>query len=129
MRPVPATSSKEQRGQSYGYFPDGKATGTIIKAEEINGKIVGSVRDYLKNNTVHIGKLIVHPDLQRRGIETRLLLEMQRIYPDKRYELFTSTRSLHNIKIYQNLGNIIFKEEAVDNELIFIYLEKTSNTK
>lgn len=85
--------------------------GTILKALDGNNKITGSVRAYCENGTVYIGKLIVHPDCQRNGIGTKLLLEIERIYPNKRYELFTSSRSTGNIKLYERLGYHIFQEK------------------
>ena len=39
-------------------------------------------------------------------------------------ELFTSTKSISNIRLYERLGYKIFKEEAVYEELQFVYLEK-----
>lgn len=98
--------------------------GTILKALDGNNKITGSVRAYCENGTVYIGKLIVHPDCQRNGIGTKLLLEIERIYPNKRYELFTSTRSTGNIKLYERLGYHIFQEKPVNSELKFVFLEK-----
>lgn len=102
-------------------------SGIILKALNANDKIVGSVRVFIKNDTVHIGKLIVHPDFRRKGIGTKLLLEIEIRFPDYRYELFTSTQSVSNLSLYQSLGYKIFKEESVKNGLKFIYLEKTSN--
>lgn len=98
--------------------------GTILKALDGNNKITGSVRAYCENGTVYIGKLIVHPACQRNGIGTKLLLEIERLYPNKRYELFTSTRSTGNIKLYERLGYHIFQEKPVNSELKFVFLEK-----
>ena len=98
--------------------------GTILKAVDEGGVIIGSVRAYPENGTVYIGKLMVHPCLQKKGLGTKLLLEMERRYPNQRYELFTSTKSISNIRLYEKLGYEIFKEEAVSQELQFVYLEK-----
>ncbi len=98
--------------------------GSILKVLDENDKIIGSVRAYEDNKSVYIGKLIVHPDWQKKGIGTKLLLEVENIYPIKRYELFTSTRSENNIKLYKRLGYKIFKEESITSELCFVYLEK-----
>ena len=98
--------------------------GTILKALDDIGVIIGSVRAYQENGTVYIGKLMVHPKMQRKGIGTKLLLEIEREYPNQRYELFTSTKSISNIRLYERLGYKIFKEEAVSQELQFVYLQK-----
>lgn len=98
--------------------------GVILKATDENGTVIGSVRAYCENGTAFIGKLMVHPDFQKRGIGSLLLSEIEKQYPDFRYELFTSTRSIGNIKLYQKLGYRIFKEEAVSEELKFVYMEK-----
>lgn len=99
--------------------------GIILKALDESEKIIGSVRGYSDNGTTYIGKLIVHPKMQRHGIGTKLLLEMEKEYPEQRYELFTSTRSTNNIALYERLGYRIFDEKQITDELIFVYLEKT----
>lgn len=98
--------------------------GIILKIVSDNNAIIASVRAYLKGDTVHIGKLMVHPDFRRRGLGSRLLMEIERYYPQKRYELFTSTKSINNIKLYQNLGYEIFDEKKISEELTFVYLQK-----
>lgn len=98
--------------------------GIILKAIDENGVIIGSVRAYQDGGTVYIGKLMVHPERQKKGIGTKLLLEIETEYPDQRYELFTSTKSISNIRLYEKLGYKIFKEEAVSPELQFVYLQK-----
>lgn len=98
--------------------------GIVLKAVDEEGGIIGSVRAYQEEGTVYIGKLMVHPNMQKRGIGTKLLLEMEKEYPNQRYELFTSTKSISNIRLYEKLGYEIFKEEAVTQELQFVYLQK-----
>lgn len=98
--------------------------GIILKAVDEDNIIIGSVRGYLANGTVYIGKLIVHPKKQGKGIGTKLLLAIEREYPNQRYELFTSTKSTRNIKLYEKLGYRIFGEKKITEELKFVYLEK-----
>ena len=98
--------------------------GTVLKAVDGAGTIIGSVRAYRENETVYIGKLMVHPSMQNQGLGTKLLLAMEQEYPNQRYELFTSTKSISNIRLYERLGYKIFKEESVSEELQFVYLEK-----
>lgn len=98
--------------------------GIILKALDEDKTIIGSVRAFCDNGTVYIGKLMVHPSKQGQGIGTKLLLEMEKQYPNQRYELFTSTRSEKNITLYQKLGYKIFDEEQITEELRFVYMEK-----
>lgn len=86
--------------------------------------IIGSVRAKKVDDTVHIGKLMIHPDYRGKGFGTKLLLEIEQSFPDSRYELFTSTKSVDNIRLYQKLGYKIFSEKAVNSELVFVYMEK-----
>lgn len=98
--------------------------GIVLKAIDEKNIIVGSVRVYSEKGTVYIGKLMVHPQQQKRGIGTKLLLEIEKEYPNQRYELFTSTKSIGNIRLYERLGYKIFKEVSMTEELQFVYLEK-----
>ncbi len=98
--------------------------GLVLKMTDENDVIIGSVRAKEKAGTVYIGKLMVRPDHQKKGYGKRLLLEAEKYYPGKRYELFTSTRSKDNIRLYESAGYIEFDRKAVDDELIFVYMEK-----
>ena len=99
-------------------------TGIVLKMTGENGKIIGSVRAREKDGTVYIGKLMVDPAHQRKGNGRRLLLEVEKYFPGKRYELFTSTRSKDNIRLYESAGYKQFDLKTVDDELVFVYMEK-----
>lgn len=96
----------------------------FLKALDENSRIIGSVRACCEGDTAYIGKLMVHPDHQRRGLGSRLLRAIENACHVQRYELFTSTKSAGNIRLYQRLGYQIFKEEKITEELTFVYLEK-----
>ena len=98
--------------------------GIFLKAIDEKGKIIASVRAFSENNTLFIGKLMVLPDLQGKGIGTRLLDEIERICPHSRYELFTSSKSERNIKLYERQGYKKYKEQDLSDDLKLIYLEK-----
>ena len=100
--------------------------GIILKAVNDGSKIIGSVRAYQKDDTVYIGKLIVHPEHQKKGIGTALLHEIEIVCPSARYELFTSDKSKDNLRLYQKLGYKSFKEQEITKELRFIFLDKKS---
>ena len=98
--------------------------GTVLKMTDENGKIIGSVRGKEADGTLYIGKLMVHPDHQRKGYGRRLVTAIEECCPGRRYELFTSTRSVNNIRMYETLGYKQFDVRDVDGELKFVYLEK-----
>jgi len=97
--------------------------GVVLKAVK-DGKIIGSVRAYEKENTVYIGKLIVLPEYQNKGIGKRLLQAVEDEFRGRRYELFTGEKSEKNLRLYEKCGYTRFKREEVTPELTFIYLEK-----
>ncbi len=104
-------------------------SGIILKMVSDDGAIIGSVRAKENKGTVSVGKLMVHPNHRCRGYGTRLLNEIENHFPEKRYELFTSTKSLDNIRLYQRNGYAVFDEKAVRDELVFVYMEKYGGDK
>lgn len=96
----------------------------FLKATDDNNDIIGSVRAYVENNTAFIGKIIVLPAKQGQGVGTKLLFDIERRCPAERYELFTSDKSVRNIRLYEYLGYVRFLEQKITDRLTFIYLEK-----
>ncbi|WP_366935029.1 GNAT family N-acetyltransferase [Phascolarctobacterium sp.] len=68
----------------------------ILKLVDQTGRIIGSIRAQKQEDSVYIGKLMVHPAYQRQGLGSRLLQEIERTVVGRRYELFTSSRSMRN---------------------------------
>jgi ribosomal protein S18 acetylase RimI-like enzyme len=91
----------------------------------VGGRIIGSVRGYSKDGTCYIGRLIVHPDFQNRGIGTNLMNEIERTLSScKRFELFTGDRSERNLYLYEKLGYKVFKTAKITDQTNIVFLEK-----
>jgi len=99
----------------------------FLKAMKRNGNIIGSVRVYMDNDTAYIGRLIVHPQMQGQGIGRKLLLAIEQECPTIRYELFTGNKSIKNLRLYEHLGYVKFREQDIADGLAFIYMEKYAN--
>ena len=84
-----------------------------------------TVRAYLEKETAYIGRLMVKPDSQNRGIGTRLMQAIEQYFRiADRYELFTGHKSARNLYLYQRLGYREFKRIHVIDSII---LEKHRN--
>ena len=94
----------------------------IIDGE--NNEIIGSIRAYEENNRVYIGKLMVHPDYQNKGIGKYLLETIETLFPNKTLELFTSSKSEKNLYIYKKNGYKEFKRQKTPDNIEIIFLEK-----
>lgn len=96
----------------------------FLKATDENGKIIGSVRAHCEGGTAYIGKLIVQPEMQGQGIGTRLVAEVEKEFPAVRYEIFTSSKSVRTIRLYEHLGYVRFREQKISGKLTLVFLEK-----
>ncbi|XQS16685.1 GNAT family N-acetyltransferase [Citrobacter telavivensis] len=97
----------------------------LLKASLAEGRIVGSVRGHVVGNTCHVGRLIVHPNFQRRGIGSDLLNALERQFPDiTRFELFTGHKSAGNLRLYRRHGYQEYRRDPIHAGLTMIYLEK-----
>jgi len=102
--------------------------GRFLKAT-LKGKIIGSVKAYAKDGTCHIGRLVVHPDYQRRGIGSQLMHAIEGTFEDAdRFELFTAHRSTPALELYQAMGYQEFKREKMNTHDL-VYMEKHPREK
>jgi ribosomal protein S18 acetylase RimI-like enzyme len=89
------------------------------------GRIIGSVRGSLVSATCLIGRLIVHPNCQRRGVGTALMKSIEKAFGTaERFELFTGTRSSSNIRLYRKLGYEECREDDLSREVRLVFMEK-----
>ncbi len=103
---------------------------TILKAVQ-DGRIVGSVNGFIKEDRCLIGRLMVHPDFQGRGIGTRLMTAVEAVFADARaWEVFTGELSVKNIRLYERLGyRVVRKELFPGSRFGVVFMEKTLNAR
>lgn len=96
----------------------------VLKAHQ-DGWIVGSVRAKEIAGTCAIGRLIVDPDAQGRGIGTRLMHDVEgRFGKARRFELFTGSRSERNIRLYRHLGYQMLETRHLTPVIEIVIMEK-----
>lgn len=96
----------------------------VLKAV-VDGTLVGSVRAHLHAGTCRIGRLIVHPTVQGRGIGTRLMTAIEaRFATAAGFELFTGDRSTRNLALYEKLGYRRTRVASLNAHTTVVILEK-----
>lgn len=90
----------------------------------VDDAIIGSVRANERDGTCYIGKLMVNPNYQNKGIGKMLMNAIEGLFPNSRYELFTGSKSEKNIAVYEKLGYKAFKEHIINPDFSLVYLEK-----
>ncbi|MFC6455482.1 GNAT family N-acetyltransferase [Paenibacillus vulneris] len=95
----------------------------VLKAV-VSDTIIGSVRAIEQDGTCYIGKLLVDPNHQNKGVGKKLMYAIEGCFPNSRYELFTGSKSEKNIALYEKLGYKAFKERLISHDFSLVYLEK-----
>ena len=88
-------------------------------------RLVASIRVLVEGTKATLGRFAVAPDVQGRGIGTRLLDEIVAHLPEGTQEvwIFTSRDSLHNIAMYQRRG-YEYQNDQTAGDLTYAYLRK-----
>ena len=70
------------------------------------GRLVGAARGRRVDNSWDIGRIMVAPDLQGRGLGRLLLTRIEQAAPEDvtRFGLFTGARSERNLRLYRKAG-------------------------
>jgi ribosomal protein S18 acetylase RimI-like enzyme len=99
----------------------------FLKAVE-GGALIGSVRAGDHEGVCHIGRLIVDPRHQRKGLASALMSAIEAEFPTvDRFELFTGTKSEGSIRLYERLGYVVSGRWAVSPKVSHVTLTKQRN--
>jgi ribosomal protein S18 acetylase RimI-like enzyme len=89
------------------------------------GSVVGSVRTRVDARVAYVGRLIVHPAFERRGIGTRLMHAAEAECADADvFELFTGHLSEGNLRLYARLGYTEVRRERASARVQLVTLQK-----
>ena len=101
------------------------AAGEVLVARS-GSRIIGAVRGVREADEVHIGRLVVAPDLHGRGIGAALLraVEAHRSAGVRRFRLFTGDRSVANLGLYRKIGYVETHREPVTETLSLVHMAK-----
>lgn len=90
-------------------------------------QVIGSVRGEVRDQRGHIGRLIVHPDWQGRGIGRQLMRAIEAsIAPVSHFRVFTGDRSVANIRHYESHGYRQIDTKAVSDKVRIVIMEKAA---
>ena len=103
-------------------------THTFLKA--VTGdRIVGSVRGRVEGDVCFVSRLIVHPEVQNRGVGKALMRAIEERFDSVvRYELYTGHKSVKNLALYEGLGYVRFREEPQSDKVMLIHMRKERTT-
>ncbi|MBD3142888.1 GNAT family N-acetyltransferase [Microbispora bryophytorum] len=99
-------------------------TAVVLKATD-GGRLVGAVRGQMSGSTCLVGRLVVAPDRQGRGIGSALLAAMHEAVPEAAaFDLFTGHLSEGNLRLYRRLGYRETQRERVQDHLMLVHLRR-----
>ena len=67
---------------------------------------------------------MTHPQYRRQGLAKKLLAAVDTMYPNETKELYTCTKSVTNICLYEKMGYKRAEEFTEDTGLTFVYMRK-----
>lgn len=96
----------------------------VLKLVLENG-IVASVRATMEADVCRIGRLIVHPRFQGQGLGTMLMARIESDFAAAScFEIFTGSRSIANLRLYQRLGYSETRRVDISANLTLVFLQK-----
>ncbi|MGV9775326.1 GNAT family N-acetyltransferase [Streptosporangium sp. NPDC003464] len=98
-------------------------TGTVLVARS-RGRIVGAVRGQLSGTTCLVGRLVVAPDTQGRGIGGALLSALHGEIAAAAFDLFTGHLSEGNLRLYRRHGYRETRRERMSDHLTLVHMRR-----
>jgi len=99
----------------------------ILKVES-SEKIIASGQAYLVGDCCHIGRMVVLPAYQGRGIGSMLMATLESTFPKaSEYEIFTGEKSSRNLAMYKRRGYIPYNT-AILGKTKVIFLRRSRTT-
>ena len=114
---LPMTETQDQASEEFGKC-------TTLKVLADDGRIIGSVRGSVEDDSLYIGRLMVLPEYQQQGIGKQLFREIQQLLPHHRAWLCTCKQVPAPYEFYLREGFQSYKEEIVGPGLSWVYMEK-----
>lgn len=100
------------------------AEGLFYKAVDDSGNIIGSVRGKKYEDYLYIGKLMVHPNFQGKGVGLALLKHIESEFKELPYQLYTVKKSIKNVNFYMHHGYKKIKEIKEEDGVTLILFSK-----
>jgi histidine ammonia-lyase len=103
--------------------------GSIALKAVLGARIVGTARARLEEGTLHIGRIAIAPDMQGRGIGTRLVrrLEQEHAAGAHTFALFTGDSNPANRRLYERLGYRETHTEQLDFGVRLVHMAKPAS--
>jgi predicted N-acetyltransferase YhbS len=99
-------------------------TATVLVARD-GGRIVGAIRGRLSGTTCMVGRLVVAPDVQRRGLGGTLLAALHdEVVSAQAFDLFTGHLSEGNLRLYRGHGYRETRRERMSDHLTLVHMRR-----
>jgi ribosomal protein S18 acetylase RimI-like enzyme len=96
---------------------------TILNVVE-DGRLLASGQANFNSGTCYIGRMAVWPELQGKGIGSKLLSALESTFANTSHvELFTGENSISNLAMYKRRGYIECKREKLGKTTV-VYLSR-----
>lgn len=99
---------------------------TILKMLADDGSIIGSVRGYVEDGSLYIGRLMVDPEYQGRGLGRILQRKLESMFQYRREWLCSYIDDVATYDFYKRDGFVQYDIYEVGNGVMAAHMEKMS---